>query len=408
LSLTSSQWARVTTLFNLAINRPAVKRKCWLARFCADDDQVRSEVEALLVASDENPDFLSTSVKIESARPIAPLAPDLAGTSLGPWRIIEAIGHGGMSDVWRAERSDGLYEQQVAIKVLKRGMDTDALVERFHRERRILARMAHPNIARLIDAGAAPDGRPYLVMEYIAGRTVTEWYESRDLGLRARIELFKQICEAVHAAHHMQVVHRDLKPSNIMVTDGGEIKLLDFGIAKLIESGSDPTQTLLGPAPGTPEYAAPEQLLGKSATPATDVYSLGVLLYRLLTGATPRRYGTLALALVAATRDEGDAERPSVVLRKDNTSTCTTVRGDLDSITLKALQHAPKRRYQNAGELADDVRRYLDRRTVLARRNCIFYRLSRFVQRHRISVAAGSVAAALALVAALCICLREC
>jgi len=400
MPLTSSQWARITTLFNQAVERPAQKRKAWLARTC-DDDLVRSEVEALLTASDDV-DFLTTSVKIKSARQIAPFSLDLAGVTLGPWRIVEAIGRGGMSEVWRAKRSDGLYEQQVAIKMLKRGMDTDALVERFQRERRILARMSHPNIARLIDAGAEPGGRPYLVMEYIAGHTVTEWCESRNLGLRARIDLFEQICEAVHAAHHLQVVHRDLKPSNIMVTAGGEIKLLDFGIAKLIDSGPEPTQTLLGAAPATPEYAAPEQLLGKRATPATDVYSLGVLLYRLLTGATPRHCGTLALTLFAAVRDEGDAERPSAVLRRNKVSSWATVRGDLDSITLKALQHRPERRYQNAGELTDDVRRYLDRRPVLARQNSRFYQLSRFVLRHRIAVAAGSVAA-LALVAGLCV-----
>ncbi len=300
-----------------------------------------------------------------------------------------------MGEVWLAERGDGAYEQQVAVKLLKRGLDTDALVTRFLRERRILARLTHPNIAHLLDAGAAPDGRPYLVMERIEGQPITEWCAQHPLSLRQLLELMCTVSEAVHAAHRQQIVHRDLKPSNVLVARNGEPKLLDFGIAKLLDEDAE-DKTQLGVAPLTPQYAAPEQLLAQPVTPATDVYALGTMLYQLLAGVLPVERGSLAPPELARRGAETIA-RPSAARRKARFPAGLwrpqDLEGDLDLIVLKALQHDPARRYASASELADDLRRLLDGRPVSARPDSFFYVAGKTLRRHR--GAAAAVAAVL-------------
>ena len=366
------------------------------------------EVKALLAADEL--DAPELEIKLISGEIGTPVDADPAlGETFGPWRLVRPLGRGGMGEVYLAERCDGAYEQQVALKVLKRGLDTDAVLHRFLRERRILASLNHPNIARLFDAGAAADGRPYLVMEYVQGQPIDAWCRERQTPLRQMLELMVIVCEAVHAAHRQQVVHRDLKPSNILVGEDGSAKLLDFGVAKLVgDEEADATQTSLGSAPLTPQYAAPEQLLGQQVTPATDVYALGILLYELLTGQLPRGHQNARSAAWAA-QDDQPLTWPSAALRKFNHPLAEQKRaalrtrakeldGDLDQIVLKALQRQPQRRYAAAAELADDLRRHLDGRPVTARPDSMVYRARKFVVRNWRPVSAAA-AVAVALIA---------
>src|SRR5262245_23827364 len=233
---------------------------------------------------------------------------ETAGTVVGRYRLLEEIGRGGMGAVWLAERADGQFEQRVALKLVKRGMDTDEILARFLRERQILARLEHPHIARLLDGGVSGDGRPYFVMEFIAGETLTRYCDARKLPVDERLRLFVATCRAVQYAHGSLVVHRDLKPSNVLVTEGGEVKLLDFGVAKLLADDGGESTAPLGKGPMTPEYASPEQLAGDPVTTASDVYQLGILLYELLSGHRPWRKGS---------RDPGAAlPRPSTAARQ--------------------------------------------------------------------------------------------
>ncbi len=406
--LSKEQWEQIEALLPEALALSAAERSGFLDRHCPVE--LRGEVESLIAAAATGEGVLD--------RPLVLTAPEdpgqsLAGGSvLGPWRIGSLLGTGGMGEVYAAERADGSYEQRVAIKLLKRGIDTQAVLGRFLRERRILARLAHPNIARLLDAGAAGDGRPYLVMERVDGVPIDRWCEQHALTVQQRLELMCTVCEAVYAAHREQIVHRDLKPSNVLVSDTGEVKLLDFGVSKLAgEEGNDQTQTILGMAPLTPDYAAPEQLLGQAVTPATDVYALGLLLYRLLTGTLPHARSSLAAAVTAAGKEER-VTRPSLMLRQKRTGTdpktlhghARELDGDLDQIVLKALQREPLRRYASAAELADDLRRHLDGRPVLARPDSRWYVARKFVVRNWVTVSAAaavSLALLIGLTAAL-------
>ena len=380
------------------------------------DSAVIDEIKALLAADEL--DAPELEIKLISGEIGAPVdAEPATGQTFGPWRLLRPIGRGGMGEVYLAERWDGAYEQQVALKLLKRGMDTDSVLQRFLRERRILASLNHPNIARLLDAGAAADGRPYLVMEYVQGHPVTKWSREHRPTLRQILELMVGVCEAVHAAHRQQVVHRDLKPSNILVGEDGAAKLLDFGVAKLVsDEEAEATLTSLGSAPLTPQYAAPEQLLGQPVTPATDVYALGVLLYELLTGQLPRGHEN-ARAATWAVLDGPPPTRPSAALRKDHKFEVEAGRatdrtrakeldGDLDQIVLKALNREPPRRYAAAAELADDLHRYLDGRPVLARPDSKWYAARKFVLRNRVPVSAAA-AVTLSLVIGLTTALRQ-
>ncbi len=314
-----------------------------------------------------------------------------AGERVGPYRLRALLGRGGMGEVWEAGRADGQFEQVVALKLLKRGMDSTAIVARFLRERQILARLEHPNIARLLDGGVAADGRPYLVLERVEGEPIHHWCRRQGSSIPERLRLMIAVCQAVDAAHRNLVVHRDLKPSNILVDLHGRVKLLDFGIAKLIsgENEVEAEQTRLEERALTPAYAAPEQILGQPVTTATDVYALGVVLYELLAGRLPHRRDTASVAALAEEVGRETLVRPSRIAAAAGDA--RELAGDLDTIVLKALAREPERRYGGAAALADDLERHLDGRPVLARPDRASYRLAKFVGRHRVVVGAAAL-----------------
>jgi serine/threonine-protein kinase len=333
--------------------------------------------------------------------------------TLGVYRLIRELGRGGMGEVYLAERTDGRFEQQVAIKLVKRGMDSTEILRRFARERRILGRLEHPGIARLLDAGEAADGRPYFVMERVDGEPITEYCRTRSLVFEDRLRLLASCCDAVDAAHRRLVIHRDLKPSNILVTSDGQVKLLDFGIATLLADEDEAQRTSQGVSAITPAYAAPEQILGDGAagsTMATDVFALGVVLYEVLTGARPyERRATTPFELAAEVAHETVAP-PSAVLHRDAAPQAQRLArrlsGDLDTIILKALAREPERRYPSAAALADDLRRYLALHPIVARPDTRAYRLRKFVERHRAGVAT-SLLVVIAVLAALILSLNQ-
>lgn len=354
-------WDEVRDLFHAASEAAPRTRAALLA---SADTGVRKEVESLLAAHDEPGEFLDRSVWdfIDANE-----AERLAGSLIGPYRIVRPLGQGGMGTVFLAVREGGDFTQRVAIKLVRGG---ETLVQRFRQERQILAGLDHPNIARLVDGGTTADGLPYLVMEYVDGTPIDAF--ARELSLAEKLRLFLQLCDAVQYAHRSLVIHRDIKPGNVLVTADGTPKLLDFGIAKLASPETLPSATPTRLM--TPEYASPEQLLGRQVTTATDVYSLGVLLYELLTGAKP---------FVAATRTPAtEAARASTHNR--------ALRGDVDTILACALDVDPQRRYGSVERLADDVRRHLSGHPVHARPATVVYRTSKFVRRNKLVVAAAA------------------
>jgi serine/threonine-protein kinase len=322
---------------------------------------------------------------------------------LGPFRLVRVLGTGGMGEVWLGERADGEVEQRVAVKRVRGG--DRRFAERLREERRLLARLEHPNIARFIDAGVDAAGTPWLALEYVDGVPITDWCRERDLGLADRLRLFIKVCAAVEHAHRHLVVHRDLKPSNILVNADGEPKLLDFGIAKLVDGSiAEATQTAL-----TPAYAAPEQLRGGAISTATDVYALGLVLFRLIAGSLPETRTGENLAQVLARLDDEETERPSRRAAKGERPLpypAQALSGDLDAIVAQALRADPARRYGSAAALAEDLERHLDARPVLAREPTRWYRAGRFIRRHRVAVAFASLAA-IALVTGTAVALEQ-
>lgn len=397
-----SRWDRVKELFDQALERPPDERTAFLEEAC-DDPSVRAEVKALLDAERNAPSFLEEGAGV-LGRPLldeeAPTGGE--GRHIGPYRLVERIGRGGMGVVYRAERADGEFEQEVAIKLLPRYFETESRVARFRAERQILANLDHPSIARLLDGGVTDGGMPYLVMEYVEGEPITSYAERHDLSIAARLKLLQTVLAAVRAAHTSLVVHRDLKPSNILVTEEGQVKLLDFGIAKLLDTETTPLTmplTRTGQRPMTPEYAAPEQVTGASITTTTDIYQLGVLAYELLTGTRPfdltdKRPSEMEQIVV-----EEMPTKPSTAVRQTRRSGEYTarvpdtwarqLRGDLDTIILKALRKEPGRRYTSAEAFADDIDRYLHERPVEARPATWRYRTRKFVQRNRREMASA-------------------
>lgn len=325
-----------------------------------------------------------------------------AGLVLGSYRLVEPIGSGGMGEVWRAERADGEYDQDVAIKLLKRGMDTQAILRRFLQERSILARLRHPGIVRLLDGGMGSDGRPYFVMEHVAGTLVTEHARMARLDVRARVAMTAKIADAIGYAHAQLVVHRDLKPSNVIVDADGEPHLLDFGIAKLLEDSSEQTETGSGMRMLSPAYAAPEQILGEPVCTATDVYALGLLLHELLTGQLPHRRASRNPDVLAAGLEHESLERTSDAMadaervrelygdQADAQRLAREVGGDLDLILAMAMRREPQRRHATAAAFANDLRSWLDGRPIAARADSARYRLGKFVRRHRLGVLAAA------------------
>jgi eukaryotic-like serine/threonine-protein kinase len=388
----ADRFRRVDALFDAALEKAAGERADFLAAACEDDPALYDEVIALLETAATAESVIGEDIGAFAGELLASLGEAArveetslaAGARLGPWRIVGEIGRGGMGAVYLAARDDGQFEKRVALKLVKRGMDTDEVLRRFRAERQILAALEHPNIARLYDGGATEDGRPYLVMEHVDGIPIDTYCETHGLGVEARLALFASACGAVQHAHQSLVVHRDLKPSNVLVSGGGEVKLLDFGIAKLLDpAGEDLTpRTRTGLRVLTPEYAAPEQLRGEPATTAADVWALGVILYLLLTGQRP----------VAGAA--GEATRPSLVARAEWRR---RLRGDLDTIVRKALAPDSSRRYASAQHLLDDLERHRTGLPILARPPGLAYRAGKYVRRHRVGVAATG-AALLALI----------
>jgi len=323
------------------------------------------------------------------------------GVRVGPYRIVREVGRGGMGTVYLAVRSDDELQKRVALKVLKRGMDSDAIVQRFRSERQILASLEHPFISALLDGGTTADGLPYFAMEFVDGQPIDEFCESHQLDTTSRLELFRKICAAVQHAHQNLIIHCDIKPANVVVTADGTPKLLDFGIAKLLSAGAGSTLalTLDGAPLMTPEYASPEQVQGGAVTTATDVYSLGVLLYQLLTGRLPYQLTQRTPAEIARVVCDSIPERPSTAVTRpsdgpvsaDSQRLRRRLTGDLDNIVLKALSKEPARRYASVDQFSEDVRRHLAGLPVLARRDTIGYRFTKFVRRNGAAVAAAGL-----------------
>jgi serine/threonine protein kinase len=377
-------WQRVKELFDAGQAQPAEHRALWLAGIC-DQPHIRQEVESLLASSEKARAFLERPPATELKAAVAHFSvTTLTGCRIGQWQLVEEIGHGGMGTVWRAVRADGSFEKQVAVKLVTRGGDTEALVRRFHQERQILASLNHPNITTLLDGGTAPDGLPYFVMEYVEGQPITTYCSERALPLHARLELFCTTCDAVQYAHNNRVLHRDLKPSNILVTPSGIPKLLDFGIAKVLSAGQEAPATLTtGLLPLlTPEYASPEQVRSEPLCESTDVYSLGVLLYELVAGRRPYEFQTRSPEEIATVVCNSEPVKPSAAAR------LTELKGDLDSIVMMALRKEARFRYGSVAALTTDLRNYLAGRPVRAVRQTIANRAGKFFRRQATRVAA--------------------
>jgi serine/threonine protein kinase len=391
------RWARVKELFEAAADLAPEERAVLLESKCGDDDSLRREVESLLESDAQSDGFIERPV-FGIPRDLFPEASEdpLAGRQFGAYQVIREIGRGGLGAVYLAARSDDEYRKQVAIKLVRRGLDTDDILRRFRTERQILAQLDHPNIARLIDGGTTDDGLPYFVMEYVKGEPIGVYCDANALSTIDRLNLFRKVCAAVTYAHQNLVIHRDLKPSNILVTSEGEPKLLDFGIAKLLSPEEELlTQTVAGQRAMTPEYASPEQVKGEKVMTTSDVYSLGVLLYELLTGQHPYRLKTRTPEEIARAITEQEPERPSTAVTRGQASPQSAIRnpkslrGDLDNIVLMAMRKEPARRYSSVGQFSEDIRRHLEGLPVIARKDTFSYRASKFVQRHRVGVAAA-------------------
>lgn len=420
--MNADEWKEIKGVFVEASELPETERSAFLDKCGAD---LRFEVERLLKADSEAEDFILEPAMVEIGL-VEEDTPDFyVGKQIDSYRIIREVGRGGMGTVYLADRADEAFDRQVAVKLIKRGMDTNAVLKRFVMERQILANLEHPNIASLLDGGSTTDGLPYLVMEFVEGEPITKYCDSHHLDINERLELFQKVCSAVSYAHQNLVVHRDLKPSNILVTEDGTPKLLDFGIAKLLHpewslDTNEATATMFRVM--TPEYASPEQIRGLPITTASDVYSLGVVLYELLSGERPYKIESRMPEEVArivlteepikpssiAERGVRNAELRTIENAEKNTdndkigiphsafrtphsrsSAFRNLKGDLDNIILKALRKEPERRYASVQEFSEDIRRHLAGLPVTATADTSFYRLGKFVKRHRAGVFAS-------------------
>ena len=409
-------WERVKDLFDRASAVETTARAAWLAGECGADEGMRREVESLLAASASAPDFFESSA-LNFMPELLAASPDglKSGDEIGPYRLEERVGLGGMGTVWKAAHAARPHEP-VALKVLWQGAETPNILRRFANERHSLASLRHPNIARLLDGGLSGQGRPYLVMEYVEGKPLDRYCDDRRLGLGQRLEILRAVCESVHFAHRNLIVHRDLKPDNVLVTADGTPKLLDFGIAKILAAdGGDGTVTLTDLRAMTPQYASPEQVRGEAVTTASDVYSLGVIMYELLTGRRPYRVPAVLGVEAQRVIAETEPPRPStMVLRspgpedtkraEDAGSAGISERrglrpealsrqleGDLDKIVMMAMRKDPARRYASAGHLGEEIRRFLQGLPVEAQDDTFGYRLRKFVRRNRLAVMAGGL-----------------
>src|SRR5438067_5099870 len=394
--VTPERWKEIEAVFEEALDLPTNARTAFLEKSCNGDEELRREVESLLESHASAGSFIDERTLFISNEDLKDKEEGVpVGHLIGAYRTVREIGRGGMGAVYLAERADEQYKKQVAIKLIKRGMDTDSVLRHFRNERQILASFDHPNIARLFDGGTTKDGLPYFVMEYIEGVPINQYCSAHGLSVVERLKLIREACAAVSYAHRHTVIHRDIKMSNIFVTSEGTPKLLDFGIAKILQPGieSEALMTMTGVRPMTPEYASPEQVRGEPVTTASDVYSLGVVLYELLTGRLPYHFTSRSPSDVVREITNTEPPRPSTVVSNNNQQSEITnqkfLRGDLDNILLMALRKEPARRYQTVDQFADDIRRYLEARPVLARKDTLMYRAGKFARRNRVAVAAA-------------------
>jgi eukaryotic-like serine/threonine-protein kinase len=412
--MTPERFRQIRNLYEAALEQDSSRRVRFLEQACRGDDALFDEMERLLAAHErtggflQDPLFVATKLEFEEE-----VFPRMEGRRIGAYQVLREIGRGGMGAVYLCSRVDGAFHKQVAIKIVRPALASATLIRRFHQEREILASLDHPNIARLFDAGTTEDGMPYFVMEYVEGQTIDSWCNERKLNVSERLELFRLVCSALQYAHQKLVVHLDLKPGNILVTSEGIVKLLDFGIARLLQPhGKEgaPTYTMTLLQGMTPEYASPEQVQGKPISTASDVYSLGVVLYELLTGHRPYRMKSRILLEVARVICEEEPTQPSmIVTQSEEIATPEAVskvregsparlrrrlEGDLDNILLKALRKEPARRYGSAEHFNEDLRNHLEGLPVTARENTFGYRLQKFVRRNRVGVVAGAFVAA--------------
>lgn len=393
----SERWQIVSELFNDALDLSQDKRRGFLERSCDDVGILREVME--LLADEDDQDGDGPLARPYFSLPKGPVTEgSVTGDRLGSYRLLYPLGHGGMGTVYLAERADGEFEQQVAVKLLHPGVCSEEVLLRFRSERQILAKLRHSNLAQLLDGGTTDDGLPYFVMEYVDGRPIDEHCNAYTLSVHQRLALFRSVCEAVSFAHRNLVVHRDLKPGNILVSPKGQVKLLDFGIAKLLEGNQLPA-TREGMAPMTPPYASPEQTRGETVNTATDVYSLGIVLYELLTGRRPHEAKSperLAQAIC-----EESPRRPSTVELGDRLRTAEPKRlrqrlkGDLDNIVLAAIRKEPDRRFSSVEQFSEDIRRYLAGLPVRSRPDTLAYRAGKFIRRHPWGVASAVLVALL-------------
>src|SRR5512140_453523 len=412
--MTPEEWASVKDLFEGALGRPASDRARFVREKAGGDTAVTREVLSLLEAHEGAGEFLGspTAARADPDTPRPPLP-----KRVGPYEVLRELGSGGMGTVYLAEQVGPDFRRPVAVKVIRHGFSTSLFVRRFQNERRILAGLSHPNIAALLDGGTTEDGLPYFAMEYVAGTPLHEYCDAHRLSTARRLVLFRTICGAVQHAHRNLVVHRDLKPGNILVTREGVPKLLDFGLAKVLEPGPDaaPEETATDLKIFTPAYASPEQVKGEAVTTASDVYSLGALLYVLLTGKRPYRVTTRATDELARAVVEQDPTRPSLVVREDAETAiregeaaptpleiaavregtperlARALAGDLDTIVLKAMHKDPRRRDGSAEQLSEDIGRHLGGLPVSARPDAPAYRFGKFVRRHAVAVTAAAL-----------------
>jgi serine/threonine protein kinase len=427
--MTPERWSQIQQKLEIAIPLEPTRRAAYLEELGATDPGMREELESLLAQAD--PNFLKTSV-INSIRDENGGRDPMIGRRLGPYEVTDLLGMGGMGEVYRAFRADDQYKKRVAIKLVRAGHDSTLVLSRFKNERQILASLDHSNIARLLDGGTTQEGVPYLVMELIEGQPIDEYSDAHRLDTTSRLRLFIDVCSAVKYAHSRLIVHRDLKPGNILVTADGQPKLLDFGIAKILDPGAfgdglEATMTMLRVL--TPAYASPEQVRGETITTASDVYSLGVVLYELLTGQHPYRVAVRTADAITRAVLEFEPEKPSSVVGRAEPSAAPDqpqmtpvlvsagregspdklrkrLSGDLDNIVLMALRKEPARRYASVEQFAEDIRRHLENLPVSARKDTIRYHTSKFVVRHKAGVTTAALVT-LTLLAGLAITMRE-
>ncbi len=416
-----NRWRKLKDVFNEAVDLAPESRASYLAALRLDEETLYNELAELIDIDEEAEDFLGEPISLKTDS----FSPSLVGETIGNYKIVREIERGGMGAIFEAVRFDGEFEQRVAVKLVNRHFFSDELVKRFKKERQILAKLEHPNIVRLLDGGFTNDKTPYYVMEFIEGTPINVYCRENNLDTEQRLNLFLQVCDAVAYAHRQLIVHRDLKPSNILVTKNEQVKLLDFGIAKILESDTD-AQTQTQNAPLTPAYSSPEQIRGETITTATDVFSLGAILYELLTEKSPYEiYGVGRMEILRGIC-ETEPKPPSAALspkskvqspksgaetsENDNQQTVNieqttnpkskiqnpkSLKGDLDNIVLKALRKEKERRYASVEQFADDIKNYLNGLPVKAHPQSFEYRAAKFIKRNRLAVSLAAIAVAL-------------